>query len=363
MVVIGGGVIGASCAYQLSKKGRSVTLVEKRFFGAGASGCSAAMLECQTHAHRGEPFLSLARKSLEMFPALAQELKDLTGLSFDYERRGILNLAMNEDEARFFKSCVEAQTKMGFQAEWLEAESVEKNYPQINPDYVGAALYSDDGQVNGELLLDVLLEAARRSGARLIDNVGEIRLEETAEGIKAVSPKAVYEAGKYVVAAGAWSNQVLGTLFSLPLTPVRGQLIFYTTPPHFLTCPVFTRASGYVVSKQRGYTLVGTTVEEVGFDDSITEEAKEELIRKGRALVPGLGRYSMRGASSGLRPKSADELPFIGPLSERKNVFVATGHFRNGMLLAPITGKIIADLVCGEDPGMDLTPFLPSRNR
>lgn len=361
VIVIGGGIIGASCAYFLSKNGLAVTLLEKRHFGSGASGCSAAMLECQTHAYRGDPFLSLAKMSLDLFPTLAKELDALSCVNFEYERCGILNLAMNEADVQFFKSCVESQRKLGLQAEWLDPSALEIEFPQINPEYLGGAFYREDGQVNGEMFLDALLDGARQKGVQLFENTGPVRIDRTPEGVKAVTTDRVYEADMYVVAAGAWSGEVLGSLFSPKITPVRGQLVFYSTPPMYLKAPLFTRNHGYVVPKRSGYSLVGTTVENVGYDESTTKEAMEELTRKGEFLVPKLSRCTKRGISCGLRPQSADDLPLIGPLPHQKNVFVAAGHFRNGMLLAPITGKIIADMVMGTDPGMDMAPFSPGR--
>lgn len=361
VVVIGGGVVGASCAYSLAKKGAKVTLLEKSHFGAGASGCSAAMLECQTHAFRGDDFLSIAKPSLDLFPELHKELKELTNIDFEYEQCGILNLAMSEEEAHFLKSCVEDQKRKKFQAQWLEPEEVEKEFPRINPEYFGGAFYSEDGQVNGELFLDAFLEGARKRGAELRENTGPVILGPTSEGIRAVSSEGVYEADVYVVAAGAWADNVSGRYYVSRISPIRGQLVFYSTPPNYLRSPVFTHNHGYVVPKRGGYSLVGTTVEEVGYDNSTTDDAMVQLIKKGQHLVPGLSRCDFRGNSAGLRPKSQDDLPVIGAVPGRENIIVAAGHFRNGMLLAPITGELVASLVFHEEPRINMTPFSPAR--
>ncbi|MCG3205770.1 MAG: Hydrogen cyanide synthase subunit HcnC [Elusimicrobia bacterium] len=361
VVVIGGGVIGASCAYSLAKRGAKVVLLEKKHFGAGASGCSAAMLECQTHAYRGDVFLSMAKRSLGLFSQLHKELKEATGIDFEYEQCGILNLAMSEEEAVFLKSCVESQRKNQLQAEWMEPEDIEKEFPQINPEYFGGAFYREDGQINGELFLEALLEGARKFGAELRENTGPVVLGPTRQGMRAVSTEGVYEADAYVVAAGAWADEVASRYCLSYITPVRGQLVFYSTSPNYLSSPVFTRSHGYVVPKRKGYTLVGSTAEDVGYDNSTTDEAMVDLIKKGQHLVPGLSRCDLRGISAGLRPKSRDDLPVIGAVPGRENIILAAGHFRNGMLLAPITGQLIASLVFNEQPAVNLAPFSPGR--
>lgn len=360
VIVIGGGIIGACCAYQLVKKGAKVTLLEKRHFGSGASGSSAAMLECQTHAYRGEVFLSIAKPSLALFAGLHTAILEETGIDFEYEVCGILNLAMSEEEAVFLKMCVRDQIKSGFHAEWLSAEQVEERFPILEPDHFGAALYQDDGQVNGEKFLQAVLEAARRRGATLQENTGTILLEQDGNRTKAVSADGSFEADSYVVTAGAWSDEVLAPLsFSAGISPVRGQLAYYDTPPSYLKSPVFTLEQGYVVPKRSGYSLVGTTVEKSGFDESTTDEARDELVKKGRRLVPGLPRHSLRGTSAGLRPKPPGDHPFIGPIPSHPNVFLASGHYRNGMLLAPITAEIITALVYGKRPPVDIRSFAP----
>lgn len=361
VVIIGGGIIGACCAYTLAKKGASVTLLEKRHFGAGASGCSAAMLECQTHGYRGESFLSIAKPSLGLFASLYKELMDLTGIDFHYEQCGILNLAMSEDEVEFFKACVNDQIRIGFRAKWLEPEEVEQEFPQINPEYFGAALYYEDGQINAELFLDALLDGARKLGADLRENTGPVVLGPTPKGVTAVSTEGVYDGDHYVVAAGAWTDDVVGRYYRSRIAPIRGQLLFYSTPPFYLKSPVFTQHHGYVVPKRNGYSLIGTTVEDVGFDDSTTDNAMVDLVRKGQTLIPGLSRCDLRGISAGLRPKPKDDLPIIGPIPGRENIIVAAGHFRNGILLAPITAEIVAAFVKKEDPPVDVSALLPQR--
>lgn len=362
VLVIGGGVIGASCAYYLAKKGATVALLEKGYFGSGASGCSAAMLECQTHAYRGDNFLSIAKPSLDLFPVLYHELKESTGIDFEYERCGILNLAMSEAEAIFLKECVSKQKAKGFDSDWFEPEELEREFPPINPEYYGGALYKDDGQINGELFLQAMLEGCRHQGVNIHENIGPVVLGSTPQGMRAVAREGDYEAETYVIAAGAWTNDVLSRLrLSFRITPIRGQLVYYTTPRHYLRSPVFTQHHGYVVPKRGGFSLVGTTVEQVGFDSSTTEHALVELIKKGQFLIPGLSRCGLRGISAGLRPQSPDDLPVIGTLPDYPNIFVASGHFRNGMLLAPITGQLLSELICDGQSGIDTNPFSPSR--
>jgi len=355
-IVIGGGLIGASSAYELSKTGLRVLLLEKRTMGSGASGTSAAMLECQTDAHRGEPFLSLARASNRLFPALYQELLDLTGIDFQYEPSGILEIALTEEEARTLKA--------GTPAQWLDSNDVRKNYPQLVPENFGGAFYQNDGQVNGEKFLAAMAQAARLTGTEIKENIGPLHLVVNHDqALEARSRNEVFTADKFIVCAGAWSNEILKPIgHALELEPIRGQLIVFDTPKRPLPCPVYTRSCGYITPKKDGTTLAGSTIERVGFNEAATPEAEALLRSQAIRLLPSLSRQAVRGMTAGLRPGTPDDLPYLGHFPEIKNLIVATGHYRNGILLSPITAGIVASLVAGTPPPVDIRPFSPSRN-
>jgi glycine oxidase len=364
VAVLGGGIIGTCAAYELSKAGLNVVLLEKRHIASGASGTSAAMLEFQIDAHRGEPFCSLSKASNDLFPSLYDEVKQLTGMDFQFERCGIIQLASTQKDADFLKKEVARQKKMELKAHWYDKEMLQEKYPFLNPTHFGAALYEEDGQVNGERFVAAMAKAATLKGTVIHEDCGDIKLQVTNGKISGVATASkTYIAKKYVLAAGAWSDEVLAPLnMKLGVIPIRGQLVVYETPKNSISLPIYTRKSGYITPKQDGYTLVGTTVETVGFDETTTENGKQSIIAIAQQLAPIFSHKTIRGVTAGLRPGSPDGLPFLGVSSIDPNLIIATGHYRNGILLSPITAKIVTALVQDKKSPVDLTPFSPSRS-
>ncbi|MCB4756192.1 MAG: glycine oxidase ThiO [Elusimicrobia bacterium] len=361
-IIIGGGIIGLSTAYELSKRGTRVLLIERNHLGFGASGSSAAMLECQVDAHRGEPFFTLARASNDLFPALHKDILRLTGIDFQYEKSGILQVAITEDDAEFLKSEVQRQNRLKLAAVWVEPDDLRNEYPQINPEHYGGALFQEDGNLNGEKYLAAMAAAARKNGVEIAENMGDLEFIKEGGRINGIRTlRGDYFAERFVLAAGAWTDVLLQPLgFRLGIEPIRGQLLVYDTPVRPFPRPLYTRSNGYITPKE-GYTFVGTTVEHVGFVNTTTPEAKEELRQKAVALIPKFSRLTQRGMTSGLRPGSPDMLPIIGALPDHPQLIVATGHYRNGILLSPITAQIIADLISNKTPRLNLQPFSTDR--
>ncbi|OVE76360.1 glycine oxidase ThiO [bacterium F11] len=364
VIVVGGGIIGASSAFELAKKGLKVLIVDKQSTGMGASGNSAAMLECQVETQRGDHFLSLAVPSLRLFPLLHKEIRDLTGIDFQYEPCGILSLALDEGQAHSLKKEVGQQPEMGLSAHWIEADLLRKDVPQLDPEHFGGAFYEQDGQVNGEKFLAAMMLAAKKLGVRSLEHTEVIGFSSESDRVVGIQTnRGTFHAENFVVASGAWSDLVLKSLnITLGLQPLRGQLVVYDTPKRILDHPLITHDHGYVVPKKDGYTFVGTTVESVGFDESTSTEAKERLTLRARKILPAFSRLDVRGMTAGIRPGTFDTFPFLGAHPDFNNIFMATGHYRNGILLAPITAKIVTSLILGYKPPVPLDPFSPTRN-
>ncbi len=351
VVVYGGGIIGALSAFELAKSGANVLLLEKNLFGAGASGNSAAMLELQIDAYRGEPFLSLAKASHDLFPALAEELKQRSGIDIQFSRCSILQVALHPDEAAFLEKECARQMKLGLKAEWLSKKDIHARFPGLAENNFGGAFFYEDGRVNGNQFLKAALAAAKKAGVTIRDNVTEMPMTDFLKANRTV-----------VVAAGAWTDEVLKPLgVRLGITPVRGQLMVIDTPTPPLPFPVYTKKGGYLTPREDGTTLAGTTVENAGFESVPTEAGRKHITGIVRTLMPKLLERPVIKMTAGLRPKSPDDLPLIGPLPEHPDVLVASGHYRNGILLAPITAKIIAALATGRPSPVPLDSFLPSR--
>jgi glycine oxidase len=363
VVIIGGGIIGGSCAFQLSKAGLKVAILEKKTVGSGASGCSAAMLEYQTDSHRGEPFISLAKASNRQFPTLYEEIKNLTGIDFQYERCGILQIATNPEDQILLENETIRQSHQGAKADWLSAEELATQYPELdNPQY-GGAFFHEDGQVNGEKFTAAMIKAAQLKGTQIFEHVNIQRIETRAGRVHSImTSTGEFQADHFILAAGAWTDQVLGLIDEkLGIEPLKGQLCVYDSPPSHIQHPIYTKNMGYIVPKKDGYTLAGSTVERVGFDESTTTSAKETLSSQAHKILPSLTHFRFRGMTAGLRPGSPDDLPFLGPLKNVENFIMATGHFRNGILLAPITSLIISEFIINGTVPKGAHFFLPDR--
>lgn len=363
VLVLGGGIIGVSTAYELAKSGFRVGLLDKRSLGKGASGASAAMLERQLDSFKGDDFISLADYSLRLLPSLHKEIIDITGIDFHLETCGILEIAATKEEAAFLNDKIHSHRRRGWPASWKKPAELLKEIPGLRPDFYGGAFYAGDGQVHGTRFLLAMLTGARAKGVEIRDNLGEWEWLGDQKNITGIRCKDDSYAGdRIVLAAGAWTDQLLAPLHSeLGIEPVRGQMVVLSAPETSLPYPIYTPDKGYLVPKRDGTLLVGATVERVGFDESTTESARDELLALAVDLWPPLRNAKRITTTVGLRPKSTNELPFIGDLPGYPNIMVAAGHYRNGILLSAGTAAAVAALLSGQSVPLDLTPFSPRR--
>ena len=327
VAVVGGGVIGLACAVELADRGISVTVLERGEPGAEASGAAAGILGPQSEAHAPGPMVDLCVRSFAMYPAWLQRL----GAEAGFRACGTLHLAFTEAEGLALEAMRDWQRAVGLRAELR------------NDARASVALWlPDEGQVDNRLLVKALRRRAEVLG------VAFLRAAATAiEPGAVVHAGGAFHAGRVVLAAGCWSAD----LRPVPVFPVRGQLMIVDAPP---PPSVVFGAGGYLVPRE-GRTLVGATVERAGFDKALTAEGLAELSAVA-AKLGVRGRVTERWA--GLRPGSPDGLPFLGELN---GAVVATGHFRNGILLAPVTADIVRALVRGEPSPVPLAPFAPGR--
>ena len=363
VVVIGAGVIGSLCAFRLAKAGANVTLLEREVSGPGASRNSAAMLEAQLDAYRGKPFLPLASASQKLFPALAEELLSLTGINIELEQCGILQAALDENERSSLKSEMQRHIVEGWSARWLEPADIALEFPALTHQAYGAIFYEDDGQVNGINFLEASRKAAAAAGAKVILDAGDVKLWIENGNVKGVEAGERHVADAVVVAAGAWTDALIAPLgVRLGIEPVRGQLLWYQTAARMLPAPVYTKNGAYLCPKTRGVMLAGTTTERVGFKGEVTEEGRASIAAAIQKLSPDVAGHDVFTSTAGLRPASPDGLPFLGPLAAHPNVFIASGHHRNGVLLAPITADVITAQVLGGELPLDVSAFSANRS-
>ena len=363
VLIIGGGVIGSAIAYELQSQGAQVTLVERGAVASGASGMSAAMLEGQLDAREEGPFTELALASRALFPDLAKNLQDLAGVDIGYEACGILRLALDDAERRVLRDRLEWQKARSLAVEWLEPEAVAARFSALGGRNAGAIFYAEDGQVIASRFTSALAEAARRKGVVLKENTQVTGFKTDGRRVTDVlTDHGALHAGHVIFAAGPWSSGLARRLgFALPIEPVRGQMLIFKTAERLLPAPVYT-SEGYLTPKTDGTLLVGSTAERVGFACETTPLGIEKLQSFAMKRLPVLMDVPYAGAVAGLRPGSLpDNLPAIGPLPDWDNVSVAAGHYRNGILLAPITAKLVAAQIFNQPSPLPPEPFYPAR--
>lgn len=359
VIIIGAGVVGCSVAYHLARAGvKKVVVFERGKVGGEASGEAAGMLAAQCEAHAPGPFLDLCLAGRAAFDPLAEELKDLTGIDIEYLRWGTLYLVEEgEAEARY-----EWQKRRGLRVEKLAPEEVWKLEPGLKKDIPGALYFPDDHHVHNGELTQALAQAAQVLGVEVREGcpvLGFLRNRRKVTGVR--TPEGVVLGETVVLCAGPWSGELGACLGRpIPVGPAKGQLIASELPSLPLRHIVYTK-EGYLVPRLRGELITGSTVEFVGFDKRVTFAGLKKLVELALDLLPGLKEQLVARAWAGLRPYTPDALPIIGPLPELKGVFVATGHFRNGILLGPITGRLIRELILGEALSLPLETFSPTR--
>lgn len=351
VLVIGGGVIGLSCALELAQRGLNVSVYERGRCGKAASWASAGILKpCSWH--RKSPMATLQRESLLMFEGFAANLRERTGINTQYERCGGLTLNFTDQHHRMALSDVSAARAFEKQfgsniIEVLDPADARKHEPGVNPEIVSATYCRVTAQVRPPRLMKALLAACIGAGVKVSEaqEVAELVYSGTrATGVKVA--RVTKTAGIVLDAAGAWASELLwphsGTI---PVYPVRGQMVLMEMLPRALM-HVLSRGRCYVTSRDDGRILLGATEEhESGFSEANTAEGIADLLQSGLRLMPSLRMAPIIRMWSGLRPGTPDRRPYIGFVPGTESLFVAAGHYRTGIILAPITGRIVADLI------------------
>lgn len=362
VLVLGGGIIGCAVAYALAKEGMRVRLLERGEPGREASWAAAGMLAPQSemvHEPQG-PFFDLCRASLQLYPDFVAEIQDVTGLSVQYRREGTLWLACDFSEGQILAAAYERQRAAGLAVEDLTSDEVRRREPALSEAVQTALFLPEDHQVDNQKLMEALVLAAHRRGVDFQTGcpvLGLVREKGRVIGVR--TTRQTYTAAVVINCAGAWAAAVDPQQDPpLPIKPIRGQIVVLQTYPPLLEHVVHS-AHCYIVPRRDGRLLIGSTMEDVGYDKRVTADALLRLLGAARQILPALDRCTFRGAWAGLRPATPDHLPILG--EAEPGLFLATGHFRNGILLAPITARLIAEWITSGQPSQDLTPFAPHR--
>lgn len=359
VVIVGAGVMGCACAYRLLEAGCQVTLLERATPGAESSAAAAGILGAQSEVSGPGPYQELCLASRALYRDYVRELAEVTGIQVDYESSGVLEVALDAAEGRLVVARAEWMLERGQRVEVLDRAAVLALEPALTPELVGANYYPDDHQLDPVRLAAALAAAVARRGGEFRKGVRVTGLALAGERVVGVlGERETLAADWVVIAAGAWSTALAGLpALRTTIKPLAGQMMVWDTRPPLLRHVVYG-LQGYIVPRADGRVLTGSTLEERGFDKAVTAAGLHRISGMALNLAPSLAEARLNATWSGLRPAPADGLPLLGagPLP---GLLFATGHYRNGILLTPITGEVIRDLVMGRAPALDVTPFAP----
>jgi glycine oxidase len=354
-VIVGAGVIGCAIARELAVRGVYCSVIDDRPVAGGATQASAGMLAPYVEAHERTSMLDLCVRSLGLYDDWIASVRAESGIDVEYRRIGTLEVAL--DRAHADTLCAASLRREGIERTWLDADRAAREYPVLGG--VSGALFTPvHGYVAAAQLASALAASAEIRGAAF-HRATVKRIDRQGESLTVTTSSARLDADVVVLAAGAWTNAIEGVR-TPPLRPVRGQLLNLAWPGDPLSTIVWGPEC-YVVPRADGTLLAGATVEDVGFDERTTAAGVRDLLDAVCELLPEAWGASFLGARVGLRPATPDEFPAIGPDTHVEGLVHASGHYRNGVLLAPITARVVADwIVDGKrDPAFDA--FTPDR--
>tara|TARA_B100001123_G_scaffold347691_1_gene396672 strand:- start:3246 stop:4379 length:1134 start_codon:yes stop_codon:yes gene_type:complete len=363
VIVVGGGAIGLAAARRLARAGRRVTLVERGRPGEEATRAAGGMLSPLAESPEPGPFLRLGLDSFALWPSFAAQLEEETGLNLDLRTEGKLLLALDTPAAERLRRRGKWANREGLSTSWLEGASLREREPTAAAAVAGLHLECD-GQVDNRTLAHALTRAAAAAGCVILPGATAHTLITSAGRVCGIRTEdgSEHTADVVLLAAGAWSGRLSGLPRSLPVRPVKGQMVALALETAVVRTTLETEAC-YLIPRdhrQGGLVWVGATSEEVGFTRGTTLEGRTSLLRAAAQAVPALAHASEAEAWDGFRPGTPDGLPVIGPDPDLPGLIHATGHFRNGILLTPVTAELIVRCVDGTgDPR--LGPFSPDR--
>jgi glycine oxidase len=344
IAIVGAGIIGCAVAFELARRGGDVTVFDGREVAGGATQASAGILAPYTEAHGGGPLFDLAVRGLQAYDAFVERVRESSALPFEYRRSGTLEIAEDDDRAGELRARLSAEWAVAAGLQWLDPDALKAQAPAVTHRAVGALRCAAHGHVAVGTFVGAIADAAQKLGAHIHAGTAVSRVELGSSGIDlhVGAKRRTYD--RVVLASGAWTPSIdpLGRTAGR-IRPVRGQLVRLVSPGIAPAAVVWGR-SCYLVPWEDGTLLVGATSEDAGFEERATVEGVRGLLEAAEELMPALGRATFDGVRIGLRPASSDGVPLLGPAEDPRLVY-ATGHFRNGILLAPLTAALIANYI------------------
>lgn len=360
-VVLGGGIIGCAIAEELARHGRRVALIEHGVIGGEASNAAAGIISAQTDLREPGPLFELCQAARRIYPRWVEHLQRRSGLPLHYHVDGLLYLVTSSREERVMDQQARWQAKAGLRIERWSPKEVRHREPAVDGRVRRGFCFPTEAQVDNVILVRALARSCEKAGVALRERTTARRLLVKSGSVSGVeTDHETVRAPAVVNSLGAWAGTEHLGLEALPIVPVRGQMLAFRGPARLFRRVVWSEDGAYVVQRRDGQLIVGSTVEWAGFDKSLTLDGMHHILCGLRRFSRALEPCRFLEAWTGLRPCTKDRLPALGPTSI-DGYYVAAGHFRHGILLAPVTARIMADLLLRGRSPLDLTPFSPGR--
>lgn len=364
VAIVGGGLIGVSSAFELARRKLRVVVLDRQQPGREASWAAAGMLAPGPESPGSAALVPLMQESFRLYPDFVRAIEENSGKQTDFRRDGTLEIFFGADGESARDRFAREQQRLGIPVEAVSLETAREMERSLGASAVAAAWLPEEASIDPRLLMEAALSAARKRGVEVRSNFDVTALDRRGRRfVGVISGNEKISARHVAITAGCFSGAQNGDLARYaPTHPVRGQMI--ALRPRASTQEMLRRvlrsANGYLVPRSDGRILAGSTLENAGFEKIVTSAGLGSILHAAAELVPALADAEAVEAWAGLRPGTPDGLPILGP-TDAEGLFVATGHYRNGVLLAPITAKLVAQWITGEKPGLNVDRFSPHR--
>ena len=364
VVIVGGGIIGGSIAFELAQEKLRVAVLDRRELMHEASWAAAGMLSPAPDNPAAIPLVPLSRASLSIYPKFVAAIEEASEICTDYRTGAALEVLCHGDAERELSTLVALHHGLGLACEPLRVEEAQEMEPVLGRDARAAAFLPDEASVDPRSLTSALVAAAREAGAVLhpgMEVVSLVKDKERCTGVK-TPDRETFSAGHVVLAAGCWTSQLPGAAPYAPTHPVRGQMVALRHAGKPIR-RVLRSERGYIVPRDHATPqklVAGSTLEKAGYEKAVTSGGLEQILSAVNELAPSLADAEILETWSGLRPGTPDQLPILGP-TDLEGLIIATGHYRNGILLAPITAKLIMEWITEGRVSLDCEDFSPLR--
>ncbi|MDQ0215499.1 glycine oxidase [Oikeobacillus pervagus] len=365
ILVIGGGVIGCSIAYHLAKKGHRIAIVERGELGQEASSAAGGMLGSQNEFDEEHPLFPLAQKSRQMYPNLQAELKELTGIDIELVQEGLLKMASSSKDLEAIHRQYQFLSSRNPHITWCERDDLLQMETNLSEEVEAGIYIPEDGQVSAPKLSKALATACKKMSVSIYERTEAIDMiiqNEKVVGVKTNHHELFGH--QTIIASGAWSNQLLKkTGRSIPMIPVKGECYSVICDQPLIRKTLFNVNGCYIVPKSENRLLIGATSTPHCDQHHVSVAGLHSLIIQATAMLPKIKESTFERAWAGIRPQTGDGMPYMGEHPELENLYICTGHYRNGILLTPITGKLFSDYITGNREASErLKPFSLDRS-